>query len=314
MFNNKDILIFQILNFSGTYFLYVSFLKFVSLGIFASIASGEVFFGAVGTFLMVSSLRRLDENPVFKDEFSWFLARLLVVFLLVCVSYIFSDLFIYLIAFIAVLIIPTHLPIKFGFNSILYILISLKLIFAITVSFVEIGSLSSNEIAFVYFLPSVLYGIGSYVYYLINFNDKVLKLNLVNNAKTNKVLIRANIIHLITTLLASFISAIIVGKVVEHGVIIASVERLMRSGYSFIYPHLARVQFLKHFIFDKIFYLICLLLLIVMIYSGQYAWIYLIVLPLMLDIFITTSIGLTVRRDFFYSLVLIAFIIWSLYD
>jgi len=314
MFKNKDILIFQILNFSGTYFLYVSFLRFVPIDIFASIASGEIFFGAIGAFLMVSSLRRLDESPVFKDEFSWFLARLLVVLLLIFISYIFNDLFIYIIAFVSVLLTPAHLPIKFGFNSILYILISLKLIFAIMTFFVRIENFSLNEIAFIYFLPSILYGVVSYIYYLSCFEDNILKLNLRKNANAKKIHIRANISHVVTTLLASFISAIIVGKVVEYGVAIASAERLMRSGYSFIYPHLARVKFLQHMIFDKIFYLLLILLFIVILYSGQYAWMYLIVIPVVLDIFITTNIGVTIRRDFFYSFIFLTFIIWSLYD
>ena len=213
---NKDILIFQALNWVGSYFLYVSFLKAVSPEIFSKIAAGEVFFGAIGAFLMSWSLRRLEESPSLKSEINALSYRLLLLSAIIISCAIGGFNFIYIAAVVPILLTPAHLPLKFGFNKYAYWLISLKLIFALSVYMINISALKDLYVSFIYFAPTVIYGIGLYLLYLPKFADMAHLPKPHRTRRKIKKLVPF-LTHVIVTVVSSAASAVLIARVVESG-------------------------------------------------------------------------------------------------
>lgn len=293
---NKDILIFQALNWIGSYFLYVSFLKAVSPEIFSKIAAGEVFFGAFGAFLMTWSLRRFDESPSLSSELNTLAFRLIALALIVSFCLVFGVGLIYVAAIIPVLLTPAHLPLKFGFEKYSYILISAKIIFVFLVQFIEISKMSDTEIAVLYFLPGILYGIGSYLVYLPRFSD-VAHLPRPHRTKKRGERALPFVLHMAVTVAASFAAASVIAKIVEANWLAASIERLARSGYSFVFPHLARRGYIGGRFFSAVYMILFLASLSIFFYGGSYLYVILTIIPVCIDIFLTSKAGKDRRVD-----------------
>lgn len=293
---NKDILIFQALNWVGSYFLYVSFLKAVSPEIFSKIAAGEVFFGAFGAFLMTWSLRRFDESPSLSSELNMLSFRLIILALIISFCLLFEIGFIYVAAIIPILLTPAHLPLKFGFRKCSYLLISSKIIFVFLIQLVDISKMSDTGIAALYFLPGVLYGIGSYAVYLLRFSD-VAHLPRPHRRKKRGERVLPFVLHMAVTVAASFASASVIVKIVEANWLAASIERLARSGYSFVFPHLARRGYIGGHFFSVVYMVLFLASLSVFFYCGSYLYVILAIIPVCIDIFLTSKAGKDRRVD-----------------
>lgn len=302
--HNKDILIFQILNWSGTYFLYISFLKVFPASVFSKIASGEVFFGAVGSFLMIYSLRVLEEEMSLKKELQNLIFRICLTLCSFLIITFLNINIVFWIALLQVLVIPVHLPVKLGYNYIAYSVISLKLILA-TVIFYFKPFLNENwEIALLYFSPGIIYGMIIYYYYIYNFKylTKTLEKKI---SKKNK---NFTLTHIILVIISSMTSAVVVARVVELGFNYGAIERLLRSGYSFIYPYL--IRFNLHNYKGNYIILNPILLILLLFYSINN--LFLIFIPVVIDALMTIGINKKIKADII-SGVLLILILWSVY-
>ena len=304
---NKDILIFQALNWIGSYFLYVSFLKAVSPEIFSKIAAGEVFFGAFGAFLMTWSLRRFDESPSFGSEINGLSFRLLVLGTVAILFALFGLDFTYMAAIVPILLTPAHLPLKLGFTKHAYLLISLKLIFVPLISLIDTSKLSSIDMALIYFAPTIIYGIGIYVVYLPKFRD-ISHLPKPHKTKQKIKQIPLLLSHITVTILSSLASATAITKVVESGWIVAAIERLARSGYSFLYPHLIRKGVIGGSFSKFADGIIIGIVALLYFYTGEYAFVILMPLPVLIDIFMTNGAGRHYKSDIFMIIIFLALI------
>lgn len=299
---NKDILLFQALNWSGSYFLYVSFLKTTPTSVFSKIAAGEIFFGALGAFLMTWSLRRFEESPSLRSEINSMSYRLLILSTVIIIFIVTGLDFIYMLAAVPILLTPTHLPLKFGFEKVAYLLISLKLIFAFFAFFFMHNTLYGSYAAFIYFLPAVIYGIGIYILYLPKLAD-VAHLPRPHRVKHKAKKLSLLTAHVVVTILSSLVSATAISKIVEVGWIVASIERLARSGYSFLYPHLIRKGAIggRFFIFTDA--AIVAISVALCFYSGKYMFLLLAPLPVLIDMFMTNGAGRSYKSDGFMLVV-----------
>ena len=293
---NKDILIFQALNWVGSYFLYVSFLKAVSPEIFSKIAAGEVFFGAFGAFLMTWSLRRFDESPSLSSELNALSFRLLLLSFVISSCLLSGMALIYVAAIVPILLTPAHLPLKFGFEKYSYILISTKIVFVFLVHLIDLTNMSHTQIAVIYFLPGILYGVGSYAIYLPRFAD-VAHLPRPHRTKKRGEKFFPFLLHMAVTVAASLASAAVIARIVESNWLAASVERLARSGYSFVFPHLARRGYIGGRFFSGVYLLLFIASVVAFFYNGGYLYMILTIIPVCVDIFLTSKAGKDRRLD-----------------
>jgi len=302
LFKNKDILIFQILNWSGTYLLYVVFLNLFSSNIFKKIASGEIFVGAIGSFLIVQSLGRIENKFNIKTEIIDLIYRFIFILFILVLFILFKIDIEFWFAFLPVIFTPTHLPLILGYTKTAYYLISLKLIMAILIYLIKPLYLGSIMIVFLYFLPGIIYGLGIYVFYLTkykNYNNRVSEKSINISKKPFS--------HFIVALILSYVNANVVSNVVDKGFYFGALERLLRSTYSFVYPYLVRNKLNTK---KNINYYIVIWLIVLYLFEYKISFI-LIFIPFSIDMYLTLGINKNKKIDTILVIFSLLFL-WSI--
>lgn len=273
MLKNKDILIFQIINWSLNFIIFYIYLTYYKD--FVNIVQAEIMFGAFGAFLLIYSSKNLKY-----DNLLFFLRYFLILILLFFPS-------IYSYACISVLAVPAHLPIKLGFKKPLYYLLFIfKLIPLIFFSY-------ENK-ALIYFLPNLLYGISLYAFYFKENKESNEELDLFQA-----------LTHFSSISVLYFLQSLYVVQVMTLSPMLIIFEKLCRSGFGFMQPYIIRFNPDKRKM--QYFYLLFFTLLIFGI--DKYV---LFFIPVIIDSYLVFS-GYKKRYDllFLFIFVLIVYIQFS---
>lgn len=215
LLKNRDLLIFQVLNWGLNFITFTLYLKFVNN--FSQIIQAEIIFGALGAFLLSYSIKGSQ------NEMTLLYMRLGGAFLSLCMIGVAPNA--YILASIAVLAIPAHLPIRYGFSMKIYVVLCL-------LRLLPIALIHSNaDKVILYFLPNIFYGFFLYGV----FFDKL-------KAKTKECAIdyAQMLTHFGSIATLYYLQSLYVAKIMLLAPVFVVAEKLLRSLYGFMQPHLLR--------------------------------------------------------------------------
>ncbi|GGX34538.1 hypothetical protein GCM10010946_09700 [Undibacterium squillarum] len=257
-------------------------------------------FGFFGIFITSYSLNQHQSDPNKASENRSLVTRITVTglgFLTYCLGYIsFPE----ILAILSVTSVPAHLPLLLKYNKVITIPLILRLVFAPIVLYWS-PKFSINQIAIFYFLPLIAYGAFSYVFYYPKLNVKsTLKSSPRTLTATTKL-----VIQFFTTYLSSKIQADIIFQIINYSKDFATLERVIRSGYSFTFPYIIRKKF-----FNEKWKKNCSIIFIIIfaIFFSVYKNIspkYMVFLPVIIDMNMSLFIGNNIAIDLIYLLLLL---------
>lgn len=236
-----DIFIFQILNWTGGFAWFYTFIRLDRSGGFAEIAGAELMFGFVGAFLTNLSLR-LHGDIVYRITEKKLILLRFVFIIPVALASLFDYIqATYVFAILGFACTPAHLPMRFGFRHSTMWPLLLRLPVAALIWWHGGIYFNSIQVAALYFAPAVLYGLVAYSVYFPKTSIEVKKVSLrdgteIFDLKTG--------LQLCVTILSNTMQAHIVQSIVQRKPELAIFERLLRSAFSFSFPYLIRAKFL----------------------------------------------------------------------
>jgi hypothetical protein len=297
---NLDILVFQITNWLSTFVWYYCFLRAFDASSFSQIVKAEVSFGFLGVFITSYSLNQHQSDPNKASENRSLVTRITVTglgFLTYCLGHLSLA---ELLAILSVTSVPAHLPLLLTYNKTITMPLISRLVFAPIVLYWS-PNLSINQIATIYFLPLIVYGFFSYVFYYQKLN---VKSTLESPPRTVTATTKL-VIQFLTTYLSSRIQADIIFQIINYSKEFATLERIIRSGYSFTFPYIIRKKFLKE---KWKTYCSVILITIFAIFITIYRNIspkYMVFLPVIIDMNMSLFIGNNIAIDLIYLLLLL---------
>lgn len=302
----RDILIFQISNWSSGVIWFATFLRFEDAVSVGKIASAELMFGFVGVYMTHLSLRLHCDGVTRTVERRGIYIRGGIIAISGIAAAINTIEWPQLLAILAFSVTPAHLPLILGYRRVLLMPLIIRI--PIAVFLIAQGGINSSPavVAFVYFLPNIIYGLISYAaHYKSITYPVVLSAKLGSNGRA----ISQSILQLVVTIFCNIFQAKIVESLVNQSASIAIFERLLRSGYSFVFPYLVRNSLVNAVVRVR---LGLFFLLIVLISSNLFISFdtrLKIVLPFMGDVYMSLVAGHVIWLDlviaFIFSMMLV---------
>lgn len=298
MNKSRDILIFQIVNWSANFLWFAYFIRTFDPTLVGQIAAAEVSVSFIGVFFLSTALRVHDEyGGVFIDsEVRLLLLKFLFLALILALYFLKIVDFPLVIASMSVLSIPVHLPIKLGHQYWLTSILAIKVIgiFLMYFSPASLGWMNSiSHLTWIYFLPNLAYGVACYAFYLYLLRNRSsgLESNVSRSFLGGRVfstLVIAGIINVY--------QGVIIKSIVHYSQNLALLERIIRSAYSFSFPYIIRRGLLVKM--SNFSYAILGVVLIAAL-SAVYVYfpITAILLPVILDMYMTMLSGRFLAAD-----------------
>ena len=255
----KDIFLFQMANWLSGFVWFATFLRYENTGNVGRIASAELMFSFVGIYLTHLSIRLHKDAVSQLVERHAIYIRVAVVFVsIIAINFNAIEISQFL-AILAFAVTPAHLPLLMGYRFKVMWPLILRLPLAII--FMYSGGVrgDQNVVATIYFLPTIGYGLLTYVEYY-----KVLALD-ARGAKHFSISVNEmskSFLQLATTIFCNIFQAKIVESLVVNSASFAVLERLLRSVFSFTFPYLVRKGFVTTAMRMRIGYSSILLILI----------------------------------------------------
>jgi hypothetical protein len=301
---NWDLLVFQLLNWSGGFVLFSSFARNMDSLSFAVVGRAEIFLGCVGMVLFTTSVRR-HRNGLSKQHERPVLLMRVAAFAVAFTGYVlglWSSVYVFaLLAFVSV---PTHLPLLQGYTPVVYALLLLRFVVAGMSFAVSKYQLDTESIAAIYFAPTILYGFGSYLYHWRRLPTLPSPLPLTR-AGSQETFGSSWLLSFVATALCYAVQAQFVSQLIRTNWELASIERLIRSGYSFCFPHSIRLGlWTKPVVLACIIVLVVFLALVIALHSSIPVP-FLMVGPFLLDIFSSALAGRYAFLDLGFALMLL---------
>lgn len=301
---STDLLCFQILNWSGGLVLFSSFAQTQDPSTFAAIGRAETLLGCVGIFLFSTSLRLHGQGVSRFVEGRLLCVRVAVITagLAGCLLGLWES--VYFFALLAIVAVPTHLPLLQGYTSVVYSLLLLRFAAAGSAFWIADYQLSVGALAAVYFVPTAAYGIGSYLYYWRRLPSLPESSGKVAANGTIQFGIGA-LISFGVTVLCFAVQAQFVSHLIKTNWQLASIERLFRSSYSFAYPYSIRFGLWKRWTTIACASIVILFVAIRMVLPSPPPIPFLITGPLVLDAYASALAGRHIVLDVVFSLMLL---------
>lgn len=244
---SRDILIFQLFNWSTNFAWFAYFVQRFDPALFGKVAAAEVAVTFLGVFFLSTSLRAYEEGGgVYYDTELRLLLLKLSFFIVVALFYFFGLIDVAMaVAAVTVLVTPAHLPMKLGHNagitSVLGVKIALiGLMFFLPSLEAELNSLAI--LAAVYFFPNFIYGLAGYLFYLRSIKCRLKG----DDSQFYRILFSARVLSgLVASAVLNSYQGFIIKNVIQYSQYLSIIERIIRSAYSFVFPYIVRKGLVK---------------------------------------------------------------------
>lgn len=288
MIKSNDILIFQIINWVGGFIWFSVFLRFDTNGAFGTVAGSELFFGFAGTYITSLSIRLQQNAALRRTEWHLMLLRMVCIIVVSIGSIINLYSWTYVFAIAAFACTPAHLPLLFGYR--IHLLWPLILRLPLAALLYWAGGLGNNLVilSMCYFAPVTLYGVITYICY---FRELSSGTDSARSVKINPLQQFPFIFQLVVTVLVCSTQAKIVQIMVLQLPLLALFERLLRSAYSFVFPHLIRNKILNNYGRNLVGRFIVAIIFLILVFSVIVNRSILLLVPVLGDIYTSLVAG-----------------------
>lgn len=237
MRSHSDLLLFQIGNWLSGQMLFAVFGAFSVHGALAHIAfveTASAFFGT--TFATIAF--RIGFESVVKSRML-VAARAAILFAMVLIAFGGWIEWKWVIGVAPSLLTPAHFPVAFGAKKrAVALLVGARLLACAAC----IGFTLSPSMAFaVYFAPGIAYGLALYLFHFDDWAKQSTGRGQACGVGTGSSPLDVFLFLPVASAGLFFIQASIVSNIAAASPVLAVIERLVRSGYSFAYPYLMRI-------------------------------------------------------------------------
>jgi hypothetical protein len=296
----RDILVFQISNWSSGFIWFATFLRVEDAVVVGKIASAELMFGFIGVYMTQLSLRLHGNGVTRTVERRGIYIRSGIIAISGLAAIMNTIEWTQLLAILAFSLTPAHLPLIMGYRRVLLLPLIARI--PIAVFLIAQGGMNSSPavVALVYFLPNIIYGLISYTVHY-----KLITYPIVISAKSgsNGRAVFQSILQLVVTIFCNIFQAKIVESLVNQSSSIAIFERLLRSGYSFVFPYLVRKSLVNAAVHLKLGLIFLLTVLISSSLFVSFDNRFKIIFPVMGDVYMSLVAGHVMRLDLVVALI-----------